>query len=176
MVERISDKDEADGPIPSTPTRKMIDHKLIAEIFDKIIKKYWWIFVILIVLIIISPVVFRSKKTAQVVIRGKTFNVELARTKAEQTKGLSGRESLDIDAGMLFIFPSSDIYSFWMKDTKIPLDIIWIDDYKIVEMATLNLPVDNNIPNYTPQSKAQYVLELNANSEFNVGDEVKIEY
>lgn len=118
--------------------------------------------------------IFRSPKTARIIINGKTFNAEVAQTDAEQTKGLSGRDYLAADSGMLFVFPKSDIYTFWMKDTKIPLDIIWINDGKIVEMTTLNPPSDDKIPSYTPKNKAQYVLELNANSGFKVGDEVEI--
>lgn len=146
------------------------------------IKNYWWIFLILVVLIILSPFVFRTPKTATIVINNKTFNVEVADNDAERVKGLSGRTSLDANAGMLFVFPRADIWPFWMKDTLIPLDIIWINAStslstgKIVEMTTLDIPSGDNIPSYTPIQKAQYVLELNANSGFKVGDEVEIKY
>lgn len=130
--------------------------------------------------------IFSSKKST-VTINNTTFNVEVAKTQAEREKGLSGRDSLENNAGMLFKFSSSDIHMFWMKDTFIPLDVIWINDGKIVEMTTLD-PVSSEpavdesvaeeIPSYTPKEKANYVLEINAGTSqelgFKVGDKVVI--
>ena len=146
-------------------------------------KRNWWLILILIVLLVITfPFVFK-KKSPQVIIGNKIFNVELAEKPEAIQKGLMGRPSLAPDAGMLFIFGRADIYPFWMKNTLIPLDIIWINAStslstgKIVEVTTLQPPADNNNPlTYTPKEKANYVLELNANSGFKVGDEVKIRY
>lgn len=139
-------------------------------------KRNWWLILIIVIALALTfPYVFKSKQP-QVSIDGKTFNVEIAQTDAEHTKGLSGRDFLAPDAGMLFIFPSSDIHTFWMKDTLIPLDIIYINDNNIVEITTLQPQNGDNIPKYTPQNKANYVLELNANSGFKVDDEVKIQY
>lgn len=138
-------------------------------------KRFWWAIILLLILVAISPFIFKSPKTAKIIIEGKTFNVEVADDEVERAKGLSGRDFLAADSGMLFVFENSDIHTFWMKDTKIPLDIIFINDNKIVEMMTLQPPANNNIPSYTPQNKAQYVLELNAGFGFKVGDEVKIE-
>lgn len=110
----------------------------------------------------------------------KKFNVEVAKTNATREYGLMNRTSLDVDAGMLFIYSDSDIRSFWMKNTLIPLDILWINDDRIVEMATLQPETPQNTPTYTPKNKANYVLELNAGTakkyNFKIGDEVKIEY
>lgn len=59
-------------------------------------------------------------------IGGKTFTVELADTILTRTRGLSGRENLPDDSGMLFTFPSSTRNGFWMKDMKFAIDIVWI--------------------------------------------------
>lgn len=125
-----------------------------------------------------------QKKSASpqgiVLINNQQFNIEIARTDAERQKGLMGRTSLDINAGMLFVFPSSDIYSFWMKETLIPLDIIFINNNKIVELTSLQPqnPQDTLIPQYTPKNKANYVLELPAGTaskhNFQPGNPVKI--
>lgn len=139
-------------------------------------KNYWWILIICIVLFALYPFVFRTTKTTQVIINSKIFNIEVADNDAERAKGLSGRDYLASDTGMLFVFPKADIWPFWMEGTKIPLDIIYIDNNKIVEVTTLAPPTDGNIPSYTPTQKAQYVLELNANSGFKVGDSVQIKY
>ncbi len=114
--------------------------------------------------------------TSQVAINGQEFDVEMAKTEAERDNGLMHRDHLDADSGMLFVFPASDIYTFWMKNTSIPLDIIWINDSKIVDMTTLSPPDGSNIPQYTPKNKADYVLELNAGIiskyNFQLGDRV----
>lgn len=150
-------------------------------------KKWFTIIIIAILLAVTYPLVFK-KASPTVIIGGKTINVELARTSAELQKGLSGRSYLAPDSGMLFIFSKPDSYPFWMKDTLIPLDIIWIDTStsqstgKIVDMTTLQPPIDisstNNIPEYWPKSPANYVLEVNAgfaqNNNLKIGDEVKI--
>lgn len=128
-------------------------------------------------LILIYPY---TKKKATVIINNQKFSVEVARTQSQQEKGLSGRGHLDHNSGMLFVFEKSDIYSFWMKDTLVPLDIIWIDNNQIVEMTTLNPPIGDNIPEYTPKNKAKYVLELPAGTKerynFKAGDPVEIKY
>lgn len=143
-------------------------------------KKNWWLILIIVVgLIFTFPYVFKTKNPT-VEIGGRTLKVELAKTDSQRIKGLSNRNYLALDSGMIFIFPRSDIWPFWMKDTLIPLDIIWINAStslstgKIVDMTTLQPQNNTNIPEYSPKEKANYVLELNANSEFKVGDEVKI--
>src|SRR3990167_4698666 len=63
-------------------------------------------------------------KENSVCIESHCFNVELARTAEEKTRGLSLRENLSLDSGMLFVFDKDLRYPFWMKDTLIPLDMI----------------------------------------------------
>jgi uncharacterized membrane protein (UPF0127 family) len=94
----------------------------------------------------------------------RCFSVELAKTSAEQEKGLMYRESLDENAGMLFIFNKEGIYPFWMKNTLIPLDMIWIDaNNKVVFIGQNVQPCKTFIcPSVVPSVKAKYVLEVNA--------------
>ena len=154
------------------------------------IKNYWTVLILIILILVLSVIFsfYRNKiQMAQVIINGHEFNVELAKTETEREKGLMGRTSLDINNGMLFIFDKSDVYSFWMKDTKMPLDIIWINydpsnarASKIVEITTLNPQNGHDIPKYTPQNIANYVLEINAGTVarygFKIGDNVAINY
>ena len=65
---------------------------------------------------------------SQVTVENVEFDVELAQTPAEREKGLSNRAELCDQCGMLFIFENNNYHSFWMKDTLVPLDIIWIDE------------------------------------------------
>jgi len=150
-------------------------------------KKWWLIAIITILLGLTYPLVFK-KPTPTAIIGGKTINVELAKTPEDLQKGLMNRNFLAPNSGMLFIFPHSDIWPFWMKNTLIPLDIIWLAPSKvegiktIVDMTTLNPPTDinsnTNIPEYSPKSPANYILEVNAGfikeNNLKIGDKVEI--
>ncbi|MDP2909631.1 MAG: DUF192 domain-containing protein, partial [bacterium] len=75
-----------------------------------------------------------------------------------------GGESLEEDAGMLFVFDKEDFYSFWMKNTLMPLDMIWINENnKIVYIQKNARPCETEkCQNYATPEKAKYVLEINA--------------
>lgn len=103
-------------------------------------------------------------RPGKVCIAGRCFSVELAVTEAERAKGLMFRESLAEDQGMLFIFPLDGLHGFWMRNTLIALDIIWMDRTgKIVTIAKSRLPCRKvDCPPWYPDSEARYVLEINA--------------
>jgi len=92
----------------------------------------------------------------------------LVYTPEELQKGLSDRGSLPKDQGMIFLFEESADRAFWMKGMKFPIDIIWIKD-SVVSEITPDVPTvasgipDNEIPQYSPKSKVDYVLEIPAN-------------
>ncbi len=67
-------------------------------------------------------------------VSGAALKVELALTTEQQTKGLSGRESLAPGTGMLFKFAQADKYNFWMKDMKFALDFIWVREGKVIQL------------------------------------------
>lgn len=95
---------------------------------------------------------------------GELITAELADTWSERARGLSNRDSLAENHGMLFIFESAALHTFWMKNTRIPLDIIWLNDGQVVDVATLQPERDGDIPQHTPRGAANAVLELNAGS------------
>lgn len=140
-------------------------------------KKYY-LFIIVALITVVIAYFFIPKHTPTVTINKQIFKVELAETNAARSAGLSNRDQLDKDTGMLFVFPEPGIYPFWMKNTKIPLDIIYINEGLIVEMITLPAETSDNTPEYTPEQKANYVLELGAGSiqkyNLKVGDAVTI--
>jgi len=122
-----------------------------------------------------------EKKThniKKVCINDNCFIVEMAITIKEKQTGLMNRESLPPDSGMLFIYEEENIYPFWMKNTLIPLDIIWINKNKeIIYIENNALPCKlDPCPIYNPKEKAIYILEINgklANSlKINIGDKV----
>ena len=112
-----------------------------------------------------------NTKQTLVCIKDNCFRAELATTPAERARGLMFREHLDEDKGMLFIFENDGKPSFWMKNTLIPLDIIWIDENKEVVFISKNAqPCKADFcPTITPSKNAKYVLELNANTTDKIG-------
>ncbi len=103
-------------------------------------------------------------------LRGESIRLEVAYTAADQAKGLSGRAVLPSDQGMLFAFPGDAVRCFWMKDTHIMLDMIWLDSTRKV------LYIEPNVePSSYPQTfcagnrPARYVIELNANAAQSYG-------
>lgn len=129
----------------------------------------------------------QSFKTAKVCIGSNCFNVELAENYWQQSRGLMYKESLAQNAGMLFIFNKEANYPFWMKNTKIPLDIIWINANKqivyISELTQPCLPAGRQVmlficPQINPKVNAKYVLEINGGLaqkfNFKIGDLVEI--
>lgn len=92
------------------------------------------------------------------------IRVEVAETRAEQERGLSGREKLAADKGMLFTFSQKRRYPFWMKEMKFPLDFIWIDSGKVVE-ATENILIfdrEGAVSVIYPGEEVDGVIEVNA--------------
>lgn len=95
--------------------------------------------------------------------RTVTVSVALARTPEEQRTGLMGRSSLVADAGMLFIFQESSVQSFWMKNTLVPLDIIFFDaSGSVVSSASMvPCPAESvTCPFTLSQAPARFALEV----------------
>ena len=87
--------------------------------------------------------------------------VEVADTQILRQQGLSNRRSLGDYQGMLFIFDTSGIYPFWMKDMYIPLDIIYIcDSYYIVDILKDVQPCSSICTSFVPNAEFRYVLEV----------------
>ncbi|MGH8190481.1 MAG: DUF192 domain-containing protein [Rhodanobacteraceae bacterium] len=106
-----------------------------------------------------------------VVLRGHRFSVEIASTPAEQEHGLMDRTSMPSDHGMLFVFPDSAPRTFWMKNTLIPLDILFFDSqHQLVTIQADAQPCKANPCRLYPSGvPARYVLELNAGTAAKLG-------
>jgi len=103
---------------------------------------------------------FDVKNTKYVKIGGEIIKVELALTSTEQELGLSIKDNLKNDEGMLFIFNNVGIYSFWMKDMSFPIDIIWIgEDFQIVFIKK-NATEESFPEIFSPNKNSKYVLEV----------------
>jgi len=95
---------------------------------------------------------------------GAHIRLELALTEQERALGLMFRDTLPADQGMLFVFDQDAVYPFWMKNTIIPLDMVWLDGHGGVVFVRANVsPCHSDpCPSYAPTKPARAVLELNA--------------
>lgn len=108
-----------------------------------------------------QDVVFEKEK---IIINGKTISVEIAKTQEQHERGLMFRKSMPENEGMLFVFNSEDIRSFWMKNTFIDLSIGYFDKDKtlidIQEMKAASM-METRPPSYPSAKPAMYALEMN---------------
>lgn len=93
---------------------------------------------------------------------GASVRVALARTPAEQERGLGVRNSLAPDEGMLFIFPEDGKYAFWMKNMKFPIDILWLAAGGKVVYVVPDLSPSTYPHSFAPTMPARFVLEVPA--------------
>lgn len=103
-------------------------------------------------------------KTTRIELDGVTLTVELATTPAAQQRGLSDRNSMPADHGMLFIFNQEAEWSFWMYEMRFPLDIIWFNANRQAVFIEQDLPpcTPAVCAVYSPPVGSLYVLEVNA--------------
>ena len=112
------------------------------------------------------------------------FPVELAADPDTRIRGLSGRASLDSGTGMLFVFENSERFRFWMKEMQFSLDIVWISSVCVVVDISIDVPFPDpstplsDLPRYSPESVARYVLALNVGeaSELGLGACDRVEF
>lgn len=123
---------------------------------------------------------FQIKNTKYIKIAGQSVQVDLAITNEEQMRGLSGRESLNNDRGMLFLFEKPDKYYFWMKGMNFPIDIIWIAEDMSVVYIKKDAQPENFLETYGPDQNAKYVLEVvsgfSDKNNLQIGDKVVFTY
>ncbi len=128
---------------------------------------------LIIILAVITGLYFywRNQRQGKVCFKNNCFEVELAATNEEQAIGLMFRKSLDKNKGMLFVFSGEGEYTFWMKDTFIPLDIIWINENKEIVFISENAQPckEDSCPSIAPDKKAKYVLEINGGISKEIG-------
>lgn len=132
-------------------------------------KNYHKIVLGLIILLVVSIFIIKkmtkfSSNQTQICHQNQCLQIEIADSLEERTRGLMHRTELADNQGMLFIFDQPDYHAFWMKNTLIGLDIIWLDnDLKVVWIESSAQPCQNDqCPTFTPKKSAKYVLEINA--------------
>jgi uncharacterized membrane protein (UPF0127 family) len=101
-------------------------------------------------------------------INNQGYYLEVAQTSKTRQTGLSNRNNLCFNCGMLFVFNRLDKQTFWMKDTHIPLDIIWLNSkHEIIKIVVAAKTDSENL--YTSETPAKYAIELNANESLKLG-------
>ena len=107
----------------------------------------------------------RSADNAWVELGNKRFDVEIADDDAERARGLMFRDQMAADHGMLFVHDFEEPQAYWMKNTHIPLDILYFDSNLKLVAQQRNVPpcsAGDMCPSYPSDVPAKYVLELNA--------------
>jgi uncharacterized protein len=94
---------------------------------------------------------------------GVTLRAELKTDPADMARGMMFRDQLPPDRAMLFVHQTPGRYPYWMHNVRVPLDILWLDSARVVEISADTPPClkpASDCPNYGGHSEAQYVLEL----------------
>ncbi|MDI6821174.1 MAG: DUF192 domain-containing protein [Patescibacteria group bacterium] len=118
------------------------------------------------------PITVKNQK-AIVSINRHVIGVDIAKTQKERAQGLSGREELKENQGMLFLFPNAGLHGFWMKNMRFPIDIVWISKSKIIGFTEnidpqIGIPL-LNLKIYYPPRLIDSVLEINAGQVASLG-------
>lgn len=144
-----------------------------------LVKSLTILLIIFISLLVIEGWFIFQNKTRIIIINDIKIKVELANTPEKRNKGLSKRDKLPEDQGMLFIYDTPGFHSFWMKQMQFPIDIIWINENKQIIDISQNIPIpiaDLELITYTSKQPAQYILEVNAyfvkENNIEIGDSV----
>ena len=143
---------------------------------NKLVFKLIIFFILLFLIYFITSEILKSKnKLKEICIEEKAcFEIEIANTSEKRISGLSGREFLEENKGMLFVFPEESMPGFWMKDMKFSIDIIWINrDLEIIDIDKNQIPCEEkNCIILHPTSNILYVLELNSGLSERYGFEI----
>lgn len=140
---------------------------------NKIIKLSIVILAVSLAVLFFQNFIYTSNSNAQnalLKLDNKLFTLEIAKTPSELERGLMNRTSIDKNAGMLFIFEDEYPRIFWMKDTYIPLDIIFLDSkFNVVNIYT-NTKTNQTSEVYPSNFPVKYVVELNSGvvNEYNI--------
>ncbi len=122
--------------------------------------------------------------TEQVVIAGEEYQLEVAQDEATRAKGLMGRTEIASDGGMLFIFPTSELRSFWMGNCLVDIDIMFLDRYgRVTAIHTMKtekprkedeseVDYSDRMPLYPSVYATQFAIELRAGSIERLGVDV----
>jgi len=139
-------------------------------------KKIVYVTIVLAVLLIFLISVENEKiPTTRMCFDDICFDVWIANTDAKKESGLMNVKFLNSNQGMLFVFATEENYTFWMKDTLIPLDMVWINsELEVVDIISAVPCTSDPCKLYYPNQNAMYVLEIAPGSNVKIGDTLTI--
>jgi len=117
---------------------------------------------IILVIFLVGIFLLKRNEVDYIIINNQKIKVELAQSQEEITKGLSGRESLCADCGMLFILPESEKHFFWMKEMRFDLDFVWIKGNEVVKINENITHLKGEKEEIVANVLVDKVLEINA--------------
>lgn len=136
---------------------------------DNPTKRSSWIFWYFLILAVISLgvgfLIYKQNYLPEkkfLTINNSIITIEIADTPQKRERGLCCRDSLPENSGMLFIYETAGDYQFWMKDTRIPLDMYWISSDKKIVHIEHNVQPSSYPKTFSSPVPAQYILETNA--------------
>ena len=109
-----------------------------------------------------------------ILIKGTEYSLEVAKTQSQRSQGLMFRQSLGKKEGMLFVYPRSGDHRIWMKNTLIPLTVVWLDRNESVIAVKQLQPCDTDFcPSFGSSRSSKYIIELNAEFQgIDLGDKI----
>lgn len=123
-----------------------------------------------------TQIASRDGKTEQLTLVSQQgtfpYTVEVVSTDASRQKGLSGRDGLASNSGMLFLFGEPGYDCFWMKDMKFDIDMLWFDEFQSLIHVQENASKSTYPSSFCPQTPAKYVLEVPAGTVKQLGLQV----
>jgi len=126
--------------------------------------------------------VFDARRAEVVFPKGRVVMAEIADTPYRMQYGYMFRKKVDAGEGMIFVHRAAGFHSMWMKNTLVPLDMVWMDaDFKVVHIERSVPPCrEDPCPAYGPLRKANYVLELQGGSigpdQLAIGDRLSVSF
>lgn len=134
---------------------------------------------IVIVAAAIAFMISTFRPAINVEIGSGVFNLLIAKDEPSRVTGLSGVEKLDPNDGLLMAFASDDTWEIWMKDMKVPIDILWLNNSKEIVFIVKNVGPEHSTDKiFKPTTMARYVIELPAGSvnHYGIGVGEKLEF
>lgn len=103
-----------------------------------------------------------ADKRPSLTIGGQTVRIDIADNDPERARGLGGRAGLEDTEGMLFIFENEGMHSFWMKDMRFSIDMVWLDSDKRIIYIEENVSPETFPQSFGPSELSRFVIELPA--------------
>ncbi|MFZ1483941.1 MAG: DUF192 domain-containing protein [Candidatus Saccharimonadales bacterium] len=135
----------------------------MAKTIQTITTKKWFkpaLFIVGTLAVVMVPLLAYKPPTNTLLLDNQEYVLEIVASSEARKKGLSGHESLAANEGMLFAEPTPTVTCIWMKDMNFAIDIVWVDDTKIIRHLEERVSPKTYPKTFCPKVKTKYVVEL----------------